>query len=185
MTSEDGDDYMARFDHRRSIPVPLAPPSAVVKPKGGARLLSFFLRAVVMAVALALFFLFAGIAVLLLLLLCVVGRVLRRRRRFFHSMIRPMPEERCGLTPDEMRCLPCFSYEVGTEAAEAIPTDCAVCLDGFGEGEWCRALPGCSHVFHAICVDRWLEKAAICPICRGSVAVDGDDLAAVPPLVLI
>ncbi|KAG0454042.1 hypothetical protein HPP92_025346 [Vanilla planifolia] len=169
MTSEDGDDAMA-LANSRPITVSSFP---AAKPEGGARLLSFLLRGIVMAVALALFFVLAGIAVFILLLLFVLGRVLRRRRRLFHAMVRPLPAESCGLSQEELQCLPCFCFSGRQEAIEMFQCECAVCLDVFREGEWCRAIPGCNHVFHALCVDRWLEKSQFCPICRGS-AVTGD-----------
>ncbi|KAL0906415.1 hypothetical protein M5K25_024910 [Dendrobium thyrsiflorum] len=161
MTSEDGDESMALLDCHRPFEGLSSPP---VKPIGGAWLLSFLLRAVVMAVALALFFIFAGIAVFFLLLLCLIGRILRRRRRLFEAMVGPPALESDGLSPEELQCLPCFSYSGRPEAQ-----DCAVCLEEFREGGWCRALPGCNHVFHKLCVDRWLEKSPLCPICRCSV----------------
>lgn len=45
-------------------------------------------------------------------------------------------------------------------------SECAVCLDGFQKGEKCRMLPVCRHTFHAQCVDSWLYKNPLCPICR-------------------
>lgn len=45
-------------------------------------------------------------------------------------------------------------------------SECAVCLDGFQRGEKCRMLPVCRHTFHAQCVDSWLYKNPLCPICR-------------------
>ncbi|CAI0455356.1 unnamed protein product [Linum tenue] len=49
--------------------------------------------------------------------------------------------------------------------------DCAVCLDTFKLGEKCRVLPLCKHSFHAKCVDGWLLKIPVCPICRDNVAL--------------
>ncbi|KAK8955901.1 RING-H2 finger protein ATL56 [Platanthera guangdongensis] len=166
MDSEICDESMPILHRRRrpagTIRFPLEKP-------GGARLLSFFLRIVVMAIALALFFLFAGIAVFTLIFLCVIGRVLRRRQ-LIESVIRPpQAAVRRGLSQEEMRLLSCFSY------AGVIPSECAVCLEELREGELCRALPGCNHVFHRPCVDRWLERSEMCPICRGDVTVGHDD----------
>ena len=44
--------------------------------------------------------------------------------------------------------------------------DCAVCLENFKMGEKCRLLPLCRHSFHAECIDSWLLRNPICPICR-------------------
>ncbi|EFJ48585.1 hypothetical protein VOLCADRAFT_60307 [Volvox carteri f. nagariensis] len=43
---------------------------------------------------------------------------------------------------------------------------CTVCLGGFVTGEELRLLPGCGHVFHRCCIDRWLSTSATCPNCR-------------------
>ncbi|CAI9116729.1 OLC1v1017958C1 [Oldenlandia corymbosa var. corymbosa] len=43
---------------------------------------------------------------------------------------------------------------------------CAICLDYLQNGELCRVLPACNHVFHAECLDPWLAKQLTCPTCR-------------------
>ncbi|XP_073002142.1 RING-H2 finger protein ATL56-like [Typha latifolia] len=159
---------MARFDDDLPFvgPAPSLSPaaaSASAKPKGGARLLSFIIQALVMAVALALFFLFASVAALVLLHLCVVGRALRlrsRRRVFLGEDASPS-----GLSPADLRELPWFECS----ALPPWPPDCAVCLEGICQKERFRKLPSCGHVFHAACVDRWLVRSPVCPICRTGV----------------
>ncbi|KAG1326954.1 RING-H2 finger protein ATL56 [Cocos nucifera] len=152
---------------------PQQPPA---KPKGGARVLSFVLQAVVMAVALALFFLFAGVAAVVLLHLCVAGRALRRRRRLQSRIRQPADSttvvaEPSGLSPTDLRKIRCFEYSGGGSASPPWPPDCAVCLEQLRKGERCRALPGCGHAFHAACIDRWLVRSPACPICRTAVVV--------------
>ncbi|XP_058067850.1 RING-H2 finger protein ATL56-like [Magnolia sinica] len=131
------------------------------------RLLSFFLQALVMALSISLFFLFVVIAALLLLHICVAGSALRRRshsRRTLHRLQPPDRSDlRSGLSLKALDNLPCFHHVAGPSS------DCAVCLDVFCEGDRCRLLPGCSHSFHAACVDTWLVKVPACPICRTSV----------------
>jgi len=62
--------------------------------------------------------------------------------------------------------------------------DCAICLEEVGEGEAVKMIAYCKHVFHADCIDRWLEKHVTCPVCRcccekcgevESVTVRGDE----------
>lgn len=52
-------------------------------------------------------------------------------------------------------------------------SECVVCLDGFQRGEKCRILPVCRHTFHAKCVDSWLYKNPLCPICRARAEQHG------------
>ncbi|KAF8044630.1 hypothetical protein N665_7398s0001, partial [Sinapis alba] len=70
-----------------------------------------------------------------------------------------------GLSPRCVKSLPQFRVYEQTEYG----SECVVCIDGFRQGQWCRKLPGCGHVFHRKCVDFWLVKVATCPICRDRV----------------
>ncbi|THU55524.1 hypothetical protein C4D60_Mb11t07480 [Musa balbisiana] len=170
---------MAGIDHGRPLPaataaMPRTLPSdaAFAKPRGGARVLAFILQTFVMAVALALFFLFAGVAAVVLLHLLVAGRTLRRRSRngplFPNAADDASP---AGLSVAQLNGLPWFEYSGPSASPPWPPPDCAVCLEGFKKGERCRALPSCGHVFHVACVDRWLAKSRGCPICRALVGV--------------
>lgn len=81
-----------------------------------------------------------------------------------------------GLLPGDVEKLPSYNYnnecseETGSETAI-----CAVCLESFCIGDKCRVLPQCKHSFHANCVDSWLMKHALCPICRGDVELTTKD----------
>ncbi|KAH0455884.1 hypothetical protein IEQ34_015916 [Dendrobium chrysotoxum] len=51
---------------------------------------------------------------------------------------------------------------------------CAICQAEFddeeeGEDEPLRLLPDCGHLFHAICIDQWLQQHTTCPVCRSLV----------------
>ncbi|KAL3380964.1 hypothetical protein AABB24_001217 [Solanum stoloniferum] len=52
---------------------------------------------------------------------------------------------------------------------------CAVCLYEVISGENCRKLPKCGHVFHAECVDTWLQRNRTCPLCRREVTYQRRD----------
>lgn len=43
---------------------------------------------------------------------------------------------------------------------------CAICLEKFHDGDQCRVLSGCKHVYHKFCIERWLAEAQNCPVCR-------------------
>lgn len=50
-------------------------------------------------------------------------------------------------------------------------TECAICMEDFKEGESCRILSQCKHVFHPNCIYIWLKKQHACPICRRSTSI--------------
>lgn len=50
-------------------------------------------------------------------------------------------------------------------------SDCAVCLSEFMRGQAVQVMPNCSHVFHRVCIDQWLDQDQMtCPLCRRSLA---------------
>ncbi|XP_062208293.1 E3 ubiquitin-protein ligase ATL23-like [Phragmites australis] len=69
-----------------------------------------------------------------------------------------------GLDGATIERLPCFVSRGGAATAE----ECAVCLSTVEQGETVRALPCCTHAFHAWCVDAWLRLRATCPVCRAT-----------------
>lgn len=46
---------------------------------------------------------------------------------------------------------------------------CTVCLSNFEEFQLCRRLSRCKHEFHAECIENWLTRCSVCPVCRSSV----------------
>jgi hypothetical protein len=42
---------------------------------------------------------------------------------------------------------------------------CAICIKEYRKGEQIFHL-NCSHHFHVGCIEPWLKKATVCPICR-------------------
>ena len=45
---------------------------------------------------------------------------------------------------------------------------CTICLLDYEPGNEILKLP-CNHSFHSICVGKWLETNAICPLCKSNV----------------
>jgi len=43
-------------------------------------------------------------------------------------------------------------------------TSCAVCISEFEWGDMMRQLP-CAHNFHRACIDKWLKRNKVCPLC--------------------
>ena len=49
-------------------------------------------------------------------------------------------------------------------------SSCAICIAKFEEGEEIKTLV-CFHKFHSHCIDDWLKRNGICPICRERVNI--------------
>eukprot|EP00747_Dinoflagellata_sp_TGD_P166406 gnl/TRDRNA2_/TRDRNA2_189143_c0_seq1.p1 gnl/TRDRNA2_/TRDRNA2_189143_c0~~gnl/TRDRNA2_/TRDRNA2_189143_c0_seq1.p1 ORF type:complete len:290 (-),score=29.46 gnl/TRDRNA2_/TRDRNA2_189143_c0_seq1:2-871(-) len=45
---------------------------------------------------------------------------------------------------------------------------CTVCVEAFQPGEVLRVLP-CLHRYHTECIDRWLRRSSLCPVCKHDV----------------
>lgn len=73
-----------------------------------------------------------------------------------------------GLDEAALAAMPVFMFEAEPRGAGE---ECAVCLGAMQDGDAVRALPGCSHAFHAGCVDVWLGAHATCPVCRARPAL--------------
>ncbi|CAN6233601.1 unnamed protein product [Urochloa humidicola] len=126
-------------------------------------------------VTLSVVLLVAGVVAMLLLHILIVFWALRRGVALRGAASR-RDEERAGaaaagLSAEDLDGLPC--HEHGSKVAGAGGV-CAVCLEAFEAGDRCRALPGCEHGFHAQCVDPWLRKSRVCPVCRAVVVVVDD-----------
>ncbi|XP_073038262.1 RING-H2 finger protein ATL52-like [Primulina eburnea] len=108
-----------------------------------------------------------GIGLLILIRVCIVGRMLRRGE--------PNMVERGGfgstsMSQEDIEKLPCFDFKEKEKGSSPLG-DCVVCLENFRVGEKCRLLPSCNHSFHAECVDLWLLRTPVCPICRACADV--------------
>lgn len=129
------------------------------------------IRFVIMAIVIAAVLLFLGVVTLVIIHVCIVGRA------FSRGFEEPERFDRSSrsMSRDDLQKLPCYDYKA-KDKGNSSPVDCAVCLENFKMGEKCRLLPQCSHSFHAECVDSWLLRNPICPICRTSAdsGKDGD-----------
>ncbi|XP_058112309.1 E3 ubiquitin-protein ligase ATL23-like [Magnolia sinica] len=129
----------------------------------------------VMAIVISVVLLFVGIGVLVLIHVCIVGRAFRRGFNASNRGERAANDSSNGMSLDDLEKLPCFDFKARDKGSS--PVDCAVCLENFKMGDKCRLLPVCNHSFHAHCVDSWLLKTPVCPICRaGAGSQDGFDV---------
>lgn len=115
--------------------------------------------------------------VLLVLAICCCGFCWFPRRHnteetepfFMNTNYNYAPKEKKGMTGDELDSN-CPVIVFNKDIADVTPiTECCICLGDFAEGEQLRKLPGCGHLFHIDCIDKWLEEHKTCPLCVQSV----------------
>jgi hypothetical protein len=68
-----------------------------------------------------------------------------------------------GLTQREIDGLERFTFDPSLNNTEQ--DQCMVCLDEFQKGDDLRKL-SCAHIFHCGCMDEWLLRSGICPLCK-------------------
>jgi len=106
-----------------------------------------------------------------------VARLLMTLIVFYHSFPprlqgqQPAPKPR-GASQELIDSMPIveFSPEMLSGSQE---TSCAVCLCEFEWDDQLRRLP-CCHSFHRNCIDKWLKRNKVCPLCL-------QDIEAPPP----
>ncbi|ESW05329.1 hypothetical protein PHAVU_011G171000 [Phaseolus vulgaris] len=57
--------------------------------------------------------------------------------------------------------------------------ECSIYLEGVAEGEDVKMTAHCRHIFHANCIDTWLENHVTCPVCRHSEMGGEEELVTV------
>ena len=69
------------------------------------------------------------------------------------------------------------------EETAAAAAACSVCLGAFQLGETVRLLPACLHLYHAECIDPWLDAHTTCPLCRSDTGDPSPvDAGRIPPV---
>merc|ERR1719291_1295126 len=93
-----------------------------------------------------------------------VARLLMTLVVFYHSFPprllgqTPAPKPR-GATQELIDTMPLIEYKPNEEQSS-----CAVCLSDFQQADLLRQLP-CGHSFHRACIDKWLKRNQVCPLC--------------------
>ena len=78
-----------------------------------------------------------------------------------------------GASSDVINALPLSKLvDVETDLPAESERTCGICLEDFGVGDSVRKLPGCGHVLHKECGDRWFGAVASCPICKRDIRPD-------------
>ncbi|CAN6300226.1 unnamed protein product [Urochloa humidicola] len=125
--------------------------------------------------------------VLCFILLCTYCRCARQRaiagarRRVMRDLV-PGAGAALFLRPAAASLPPVVLYSAAAAARKGttkkgLPEeDCPICLGPFGDDDGVRVVPSCGHLYHAPCIDRWLDMRNSCPVCRCAVAslFDGD-----------
>lgn len=137
------------------------------------KLLCILVKCIVMGFVFSLFILFISFAALVLIHFVLISAAGRRRRR--DGRFQQDPELSTDSTirssysrEDLQQLLPHLCYMESPHTS----IDCAICLESVEDGDFCRELPDCKHLFHANCIDNWLTKVPNCPICRTRVQLD-------------
>lgn len=100
-----------------------------------------------------------------------VARLLMTLIVFYHSFpprfqgAQPAPKPR-GATQELIDAMPLVEYSADLldGSPETSETSCAVCLSEFEWEDMLRRLP-CGHNFHRACIDKWLKRNKVCPLC--------------------
>ncbi|KAE8671054.1 putative clathrin assembly protein [Hibiscus syriacus] len=143
-----------------------SPPSLPSKSKE--KFLSLILKAVIMMLLICFFFLILPLASFLLFLPLVLRHRRHRLRQRRYSRLS------YGFSVKQLRKLPQLRFSQETTDGHSESDTCAICLDEFNQGQWCRNLVGCGHLFHRRCLDSWLIQVTSCPICRTRVCLDDE-----------
>ncbi|KZV16142.1 RING/U-box superfamily protein [Dorcoceras hygrometricum] len=63
-----------------------------------------------------------------------------------------------------------FCRKNGRETISEHEQMCSICLMEFEKDDLVNELPGCGHVFHVDCMEKWLDRFQFtCPLCRSMV----------------
>ncbi|XP_039024404.1 putative RING-H2 finger protein ATL61 [Hibiscus syriacus] len=108
-----------------------------------------------MAIIIAVILLFLGIGMLVILHICIVGGsfIMRGFRSPLRFDVNNNNHKNRAMSEDDIQKLPCYDYKAKDREKFLAPS--------LG-----LLLPLCKHSFHAECVDSWLLRNPICPICR-------------------
>ena len=58
-----------------------------------------------------------------------------------------------------------------TTIARNANKECSICMNTFDKGDTVVILP-CQHMFHLACMERWVQRKNVCPLCLRFVAID-------------
>lgn len=103
-----------------------------------------------------------------------VARLLMTLIVFYHSFPprfqgAQQPQKPQGASQELIDSMPLVEY-TSEGFKNSSETSCAVCLSEFSAQETLRRLP-CGHSFHRPCIDKWLRRNKVCPLCLRDIEV--------------
>lgn len=72
-------------------------------------------------------------------------------------------KNKIGLTRKEIKSLKSFEYIDQSQASDI----CSVCYSDYTFGDELVILK-CNHMFHKLCISKWLDQNGRCPICKST-----------------
>ena len=80
-----------------------------------------------------------------------------------------------GLEVPSEQAEPRIVENLPTHTLRAVPSNpeaarCMICLNDYLVGDVVKTLP-CFHMFHPDCINEWLERSKLCPLCKTSVEI--------------
>jgi len=66
-------------------------------------------------------------------------------------------------------------YDPNKHAGDKNVSSCAICLDNFSGDSKKVAELRCSHIFHVVCLKKWVETNDICPMCRAPIIKEKEE----------
>ena len=106
-----------------------------------------------------------------LVLLGYIGYKLRKkwilRNHVNHQQENLIEEDRSGLSYNQIQQIPGKTYSQNLDTLLGFQnTDCSICCEQYQVGDSVTPFPTCEHLFHARCINPWLLKSSLCPLCR-------------------
>jgi hypothetical protein len=94
-------------------------------------------------------------------------------RQLFHLQLLMQSLEMGGSEPEgasvaTVQALPI--HKLSTIPSNPEAARCMICLTDYVVGDDVKTLP-CFHMFHPECINTWMEKSKLCPLCRASVEI--------------
>jgi len=79
--------------------------------------------------------------------------------------------DKVGLVPYDLDKIEQKEYQpsISTMLTESEAHTCPICFEDFKAGDKTVSLPKCNHTYHPECVNGWLLKNPLCPMCRSNV----------------